>query len=422
MTALAEIASAPDRAAPIRLLTFSSLYPNREQPGFGVFVENRLRQLCATGEVQATVVAPVPWFPLASPRFGRYGALARVPAREFRHGIEVLHPRFPALPKVGTALSPGLMAAALLPFLRGLIRQGRHFDLIDAHYFYPDGVAAVLLGRALGLPVTVTARGTDINHFPTLALPRRLIRRAAERADGLIAVAGPLRDRLRDLAPAAPDPLVLRNGVDLRQFSPSDRAAARRALGLSGPLLLSAGNLVAGKGHDRVIRALTDLPGVTLAIAGKGPEEDRLRRLAAELGLAERVRLLGALPHAAMPGAYNAADALVLASASEGCANVLLEAMACGTPVIASDVGGASELVITPAAGSLLPDRTPAAIAAAARALLAAPPPRAATRAHAERFGWEATTAGQLALFRRILAGRVPDRAEAGQKNSSSRQ
>ncbi len=390
-------------SAPIRLLSFSTLYPNAARPTHGVFVENRLRQLAASGQAELRVLAPVPWFPSASPRFGAWAVHARAPRAETRHGLEVAHPRFPVIPKVGMTLAPWLLYRATLPAARRLAR-GFGAQAIDAHYLYPDGVAAVWLGRALGLPVVMTARGTDVNLIPRHALPRRMIQGAIAGAAGLIAVSAALKAALVDLGAPAAKVTVLRNGVDLDLFRlPADRAAARAALGLEGPTLLSVGHLIERKGHDLAIAALADLPGWSLLILGEGPERGRLEALAAAPSVAGRVRLLGARPHAALPAIYGAADLLVLASSREGWANVLLEAMACGTPVVASDIWGNPEVVRAPAAGRIVA-RAPSAIAEGVRALAADMPDRAATRAYAEGFGWEPTTEGQLALFRQVIA------------------
>ena len=213
----------------MQILTFTTLYPSAARPQHGIFVETRLRKLVDSGRVEARIVAPCPWFPFASPRFGAYSAMARMPGQETWHGLAIDHPRYPLLPKLGMSTAPLALFAAVLPRLRREIAAGRDFELIDAHYFYPDGVAAVLLGRALGRPVVVTARGSDLNLIADYAVPRRWIRWAAARADGLVAVSRGLKNRLVDLGTAPERVRVLRNGVDLGLFRPG-RPRRRRGV------------------------------------------------------------------------------------------------------------------------------------------------------------------------------------------------
>jgi teichuronic acid biosynthesis glycosyltransferase TuaC len=397
--------AAPPARRPISVLTFSTLYPNREMPYHGIFVENRLRALLGSGEVASMVVAPVPWFPFKDEAFGRYATFARVPREEQRHGITVVHPCYAVIPKVGMSSAPFLIYGSLRNFVARILRTRFRFDLIDAHYCYPDGVAAVLLGRSLGRPVVITARGTDVNLIPEHGIPRRLLHWAAAQAAGMITVSDALRGRLVELGVPGSRIQVLRNGVDLELFAPQERAEARRELGLDadGPVVLSVGWLAPLKGFDLVIRAAAALRNMVLIIVGEGPEATALRRLARDLHLAERVLFLGAMSQQRLATVYNAADVLVLASAREGLPNVVLEALACGTPVVATAVGGVPEIVRVRAAGQLVQERTPEAIAAALRDLLADPPERAAVRTYAERFAWDPTTAGQIRLFRSIL-------------------
>lgn len=394
----------------LRILTFSTLFPNPGQPVHGVFVESRLRHLVASGGVEAWVVAPVPWVPPPSLRFGAlstrwgdWGRYAMAPAYEERHGNRIWHPRYPVIPRVGMVLAPLLLYAWTRRLVRRLAAEA-DFDLIDAHYFYPDGVAAALVARELGKPLVITARGTDINLIPAHALPRMQIQWAARQAAGVITVCDALKRALIELDVPERKVRVLRNGVDLDAFRPLDREAARAALGVSGPVLVSVGLLIERKGHGQIIDALRDLPGFTLLIVGGGPDHDDLQARAHAAGVADRVRLLGELPQSRLPEVYSAADALVLASSREGWANVLLEAMACGTPVIASDVWGTKEVVTAVEAGVLMAERSAAGVVDGVRRLFSALPDRPATRLHAERFSWEATTRGQHDLFGSILS------------------
>jgi glycosyltransferase involved in cell wall biosynthesis len=395
-------------APALRLLTFTTLYPNAAQPNHGIFVENRLRHLVADTGTQATVLAPTWWFPSANPRFGPWAAYARVPRREQRHGLEVHHPRALTVPKLGMYTAPWALYRAARAELRRLMAEGQRFDAIDAHYLYPDGVAALWLAREFRLPLAITARGSDVTELPDHAVPRALIQRAIAGADALIAVSAGLKRRLVELGAPEEKVTVLRNGIDTALFHPGpwptigDREAMRARLGLAGPMLISVGGLIPRKRHHLAIDAMAHLPGATLLILGAGPEHAALEARAAERGVADRVRLLGPRPHAELPAYYAAADLSILASSREGWANVLLESMACGTPVVASDIPGNPEVVQRREAGLILRENTAEGIAEAVRDLLAAPPDRAATRRYAEGFGWGETSAGQLALFRRI--------------------
>lgn len=384
---------------PLRLLTLSSLYPSAAQPTHGVFVETRLRHLVASGEASSVVVAPVPWFP------GRTLAWGAVAAEEHRNGLRVLHPRFFAPPGLGMYVNPFIMEHVARQAIARLIDEGARFDAIDAHYLYPDGVAAVRLGAHFGLPVVITARGSDTSELPAFAIPRRLILDAIARAAALVAVSAGLKSGLVALGAPPEKVTVLRNGVDLDLFRPApDRAAIRAELGLGEePVVISVGHLIERKGHHLTIAALPMLPGHVLLIAGAGPDRASLGALATRLGVADRVRFLGPQPHGKLPALFSAADVMVLASSREGWANVLLESMACGTPVVATPAWGANEAVAAPAAGLVLEARTAQAIAEGVHKLLDSRPHRAATRAYAEAFSWDDTTQGQLALFRRVI-------------------
>jgi glycosyltransferase involved in cell wall biosynthesis len=297
--------------------------------------------------------------------------------------------------------------------------EGFDFDLIDAHYYYPDGVAAALLARWLERPLVITARGTDINLIPAHAIPRRMVLWASRVAAHSISVCEALRTEMIALGMPPERVTTLRNGVDLQRFAPVERDAARARLGWgAGHVLLSVGLLIERKGHDLVIRALRELTDSRAVIVGRGELGSSLRALAQAEGVADRVTFVDEIEQSELRYYYSAADALVLGSSREGWANVLLEAMACGTPVVASNVWGTPEVVAAPEAGLLMRDRTPAAIVECVRRLRAAPPERAATRRFAERFSWDATTEGQLRIFERVLAERDSRRVRAAARGA----
>jgi teichuronic acid biosynthesis glycosyltransferase TuaC len=390
-----------------RILTYTTLYPDSIRPAHGIFVENRLRHLIGSHPIESKVVAPVPWFFSNAPCFGNYAVFSRVPKQESRHGIQVEHPRYPIFPKAGMILAPFLLALATKPLVRRIIDNGYDFDILDAHYFYPDGVAAAIIARSVGKPFVVTARGTDLNLIADYRIPRKLIRWTANQASGLITVCQALKDKLVEIGVDQRRITVLRNGVDLNQFKPPEqRETLRHSLGLAGLTILSVGGLVPRKGHDLIIRSMLDLAEISLLIIGKGPDQEKLRGLVKQLQLSDRVRFLGPVEPEQMPGYYGAADMLVLASDREGWANVLLESMACGTPVVATRIWGTPEVVADPSAGILINERTSEAIVQGIQNLLSAMPDHAATRRYAEQFSWDSTSTGIINLFNGISRGK----------------
>ncbi|MGN6376954.1 MAG: glycosyltransferase [Sphingomonas sp.] len=385
----------------LRVLTLSTLFPDVTRPNFGRFVERQTRGLAEQREVAVTVVAP-----LGVP-FGALGRLARlrgtsdIPTREQWRGLDVRRPRFTTLPGTGGRFHVPALLAALTPVVDRL-RAGFPFDIIDAEFFFPDGPVAVALGRRYGVPVSIKARGADIHHWgrgPTGGQ----VRRAGRCADGLLAVSAAMKRDMVALGLAPETIRVHHTGVDLDRFTPQDRAAAKQALGVAGPLIVSVGALIERKGHDVVIAALQDVPGATLLIAGDGPLGARLQAQIDRLGLGDRVPLLGSVAHDALPPLLAAADVMALASASEGLANAWVEALACGTPVVITPVGGAEEVVTAPAAGRLA-ERTPDAFAEALRSLLALPAQPDAVRRFAERFTWDANATALAGHLRGLVA------------------
>ncbi|MBM4016349.1 MAG: glycosyltransferase family 4 protein, partial [Planctomycetes bacterium] len=339
----------------MRLLVFTTLFPRPSSPHHGIFVLERLRHWRDATGGEAVVVAPVPFVPGALAR-GRFAEFADVPAEEQRDGFRVLHPRYLLLPKVSMTVAPWLLARAGVAAARRLAAAGERFDLVDAHYLYPDAVAAVAVARELALPLCVTARGTDVNLIPRHALPRRWLRWMLRNADAAIAVAEALRREVVALAPAGLECVTLRNGVDLEKFRPVERAAARTELGWErdGAIVVSVGHLIERKGHHHLIAALPQLPGVRVKLVGDGEWRGRLEAQARAAGVADRVAFVGRLPHERLHVAYSAADALSLLSSREGWPNVLLESLASGTPVAATRVFGTPEVVRDDAVGVLV--------------------------------------------------------------------
>ncbi|HEY0621952.1 glycosyltransferase [Sphingomonas sp.] len=391
----------------LRVLTLSSLFPDASRPNFGVFVEGQMLGLAAHPDVALKLVAPLGLPPWPLGHRGRYAQLSALPQHEDWKGVETWRPRFLNLPGTGGRFHAAMLTRALVPLL-SRIRRDFPFDVIDASFFFPDGPAAVALGRRFGVPVSIKARGADIHHWGRAPATAAQVIAAAQAADGLLAVSQAMKADIAALG-IAPDRIrVHHTGVDLTRFAPRDQGTAKAALGIDGPLIVSIGALIPRKGHDMVIDAVSALPGVQLRIAGEGPERPRLAAQIARLGLEDRVRLLGSVAHGDLPPLLAAADVMALASSSEGLANAWIEAVASGTPIVIPAAGGAAEVVTSPAAGRIA-GRTAPAFAAAIGELLAAPPARDAVRAAAAGFTWEANTA---ALYDH-LSGLVASRAQS---------
>jgi len=392
----------------MRLLTFSSLYPSSARPRHGLFVAARLRELRQRFGFDAQVVAPVPWFPFTADQFGDYAEWARTPRQEVWQGQLVHHPRYLMVPKIGMGLQPNAMARSAIDCIE---RSAIEFDLIDAHYFYPDGVAAAMLSRHFRKPLVITARGSDLNLIGQNPRARTRMLQACELAVACIGVSQALVDVLHGWGVSANKLHVIRNGVDLNRFAPLSRQDARKELGIfDAPLLIAVGNLVELKGHALLIEAVallsTTCPTLQLVIAGEGPERERLQSMIMQYGLAERVRLLGAIAQEELAPWYAAADLFVLPSSREGLPNALLEALACGTPAIATAVGGIPEVLAeAPEIGELLRERSAEAIAEAVRSWLARDVDRAAVRRRAQAFAWDASAARLAELLRAVAAG-----------------
>ena len=356
-----------------RVLLFSTVFPNAAQPHHGVFVRERLRGL-PKEDFEVRVVAPTPWFPFVSGL--RPGFRPQVPREEVQDGVPVLHPRFLSVPGFLKCLDGLFLFLSTLPTLVRLRRQFP-FEVIDAHFVYPEGFAAVLAGLIFRVPVTVTLRGM----LPLLVpfrLRRPQLRFTLRRAARIVAVSESLKRDAVALGIAPERVRVIANGADPGLFHPLDRIEARRRIGLGkyGPLLVSVGTLAPRKGFHLVIEAMARLakrwPALRFAVVGgDGPEgamETELRQLAARLKVDSRVIFAGPRRGDELAAWYSAADLFVLATAHEGCPNVVLESLACGTPVVATPVGSIPEL-IGPAVGVIV-ERTVDALAAGIDAAL----------------------------------------------------
>ncbi len=350
-----------DKSTP-RILVFSTLFPNPGTPNAGVFIRERMFRV---GEkIPITVVSPRPWFPgQGLIQYFRPHFRPQTPKREIQDRIEILYPRFFSVPGVFKSLDGLFMALGSLPTLLRL-KKRFNFNLIDSHFAYPDGYAAGLLGKWLKIPITITLRGTEVPHSKKL-IRRHLMLKALQRASSVFSVSNSLKQHVISLGATAEKIHVVGNGVDINKFSRVPQSEARKQLGITDDdiVLISVGALVERKGFHRIIELLPELsqkhPNLKyLIVGGSSPEGDwseRLRQQVAKLRLENVVHFLGAMPSTEIKTPLSAANVFVLATSNEGWANVFLEAMACGLPVITTEVGGNKEVVYKDELGTIVP-------------------------------------------------------------------
>jgi teichuronic acid biosynthesis glycosyltransferase TuaC len=374
----------------MKILTYTSLFPNRAQPFHGVFVYQRMLHFARRSQNQVVVVSPVPWVPkwVSSPE---YAGASTVPEREQIGGMTVFHPKYLLIPKISMPLHGLLMFLGSYRLVRTLQRENE-FDAIDAHYVYPDGFAAALLAAALSLPLFVSARGTDMNLFPGFRLIRPMIRWTLGKVVGGIGVCKPLRDAMIEMGLPPLRATVIGNGVDLQRFQPIERGAARQRLGMQqdAVVIVAIGALIPRKGFHFLIPAFarTARQNQYLYIVGEGSQRSELEGLAKQHGVADRVLLAGARPNEELNLWYSAANLSCLVSSREGWPNVLLESLACGTPVVATKVWGVPEVIVSSNLGVLV-DQNADSIAEGLRTGLARQWNREVLIEHARSRTWE---------------------------------
>jgi teichuronic acid biosynthesis glycosyltransferase TuaC len=403
------------------LVVLSTLFPSDAQPVAGVFVRERMFRVAR--HLPITVISPQPWFPgQGLVRAWRPDYRPPRAAFEVMDGVEVHRPRFFALPGVLRRLDGWFVALAARPLLRRLQQQGRA-DILDAHFGYPDGYAGSVLARWSKLPFVLTLRGKEERLAAQPALRQRMSA-AVQAADRVISVSSALRDVALDLGAAPARAVVVGNGVDLAKFFPLPREQARAQLGLDAdaPVLVSVGTLVERKGFHRVIAGLPALLAehpklVLLVVGGAGAEGDwsaQIRQSAVDAGVVDHVRFLGPMKPDDLRVPLSAADVFVLATRYEGWANVFLEAMACGLPVVTTRVGGNAEVVCSDQLGLIVPFDDAAALTGAMADALRRPWDRAAIIRHAQANTWDQRIDTLVKLFKSLDVQPAPATASGG--------
>lgn len=341
-------------------MSLSYLFPNKFYPSYGIFVLNRLKHVNRYCEIK--VIAPVPYFPFME-ILSRYHNYSKVPRFELLEGLDVFHPKFLIVPKYCKWLDAITYFLSTLPRVLKL-RKTFDFDLVDVHWVYPDILAGYIYSRITRKKLVVTVRGKEAILFGNVDIRNRIVDFFMKKADLVVALSEELAELLQAKGVDKDRIVVIRNGVDTEQFRLHDKRQSRDNLGIDPEknVILSVGSLIERKGFDKVICCLPAIlkkhPNIVYYIVGSaGPEgnfETQLRQLIQKKGLEKHVIMAGNQPNERLVSWYNAADLFCLPSKGEGSPNVVYEALACGTPVVAHAVGDVPEALCQPFLGYLV--------------------------------------------------------------------
>ena len=410
----------------MKIVSICSVYPNPLEPGLGLFVRSRLLHMAKTASL--AIVAPVPFVDYSNRR-KRWFENLQLPRRRDDEGVEVRHPRW-LFPPGGTPINVICLALRLWGTLIAL-RRRFSFELIDAHFGYPEGVAAAILAKIFHCPFTITLRGSE-RRFDTYRYRRVCLRWAMRRADAIFAVSEELRQFAIERGADPARVRTIPNGIDAAVFHPRDREACRKRFGMRPDrvTVACAGELIEAKGHHLVIEAIRDLVAeghaVDLYIAGglaRGgtPYDHEIKRRIKTWNLDERVHLTGWLDREGLAELLSAADVFCLASFSEGWPNVINEALACGTPVVATRVGAAADMVPNEQFGFLVPPRQTAPLTTALLNGILTKWDRGAIAAWGQSRSWEDVARDVMEVMHCLSKGQKPASSPAGLQVTSTR-
>lgn len=392
----------------MQLLVISTMYPNRVTPVHAVFIQQRI--LAMSKYCDLKVISPIPYFPFFR-IFKRYRQRKQIPQYENQDGINVFFPRYLSIPHFFKPLEAFSLALSVKRLIK---KEKLDFDIIESHLPFPEGFASVMLGNLYGKPVSTTLRGHDMNVLPAFPVRNRMISYTLKKCIVIFSVAKALKNAAVDLGADKKKVIVLGNGVDPKRFYPYDNEGVRKRLGLlkRDKVVLCVGHLVERKGVHLVVRALDKLRqsgrvGIHLIVIGApGEEGDFLQNILqeiSELGLKKYVHMVGAIDNQALYRWYSAADIFCLASSKEGWPNVLLESLACGTPVVATKVWGTPEVIKNASLGVLV-ERNVDSIANGLNMALSKEWDQDVLISYARSFTWDKIAQKVYSLYREILA------------------
>lgn len=351
----------------LRILCVSHLFPNKRWPNFGVFVKERLKALSKVVDVK--IVAPLPYFPLID-LLPKYKNISKIPDTENLDNLVISHPKYFLIPKYMKFLDGYLYFVSINSFVSSLIFNKKTIDLLDFHWVYPDAYAGLKWAKKFSKKIIVTVRGNESIYYHEKSIIKEFIANTLRSVDHVIAVSSDLKNKLiTDYGVAPYNISVIPNGIDDIKFFLINKEKARKACGLKNnkKYILSLSRLSHEKGLEYLFKAFYFLnaENTELVVVGDGPLKEKLLRMASDLKIANRVKFIGAVPHKETYLWYNAADVYCLPSLWEGCPNVIIESLACGTPVVSTKVGGIPDLVSAKDYGFLVPPEDSMSLAGA---------------------------------------------------------
>lgn len=381
----------------MRVLTLTTLYPNASQPRHGIFVRNRLTALDKLENFQRKVIAPIPYCPLVSLISNRYKVYQNIAPHEKLDGIDVYHPKYLTLPGLKLIDNATSIAKVAQKTAEQIYSSDTKYDLVDGQYLYPDGVAAYQLAKLNNIPLVLTARGSDVNYWMTDDVARAKILEAIEYASKVICVSNALKVSLMSYGVDRNKIQVIINGVDPDVFNQEINTHPDE-----DGYFLSVGNLIPLKGHDITLKAFAKISEKRLIIVGDGDQYNNLRKLVENLDIQERVRFIKYVDQEKLAQLYAGAKATILMSSMEGMPNVLLESLATGTPVIATNVGGISE-ILGAENGILLNSRNEECLISAIDEVATLNKSRLEITSTVKEYNWKNTALRQYELYGEVI-------------------
>jgi glycosyltransferase involved in cell wall biosynthesis len=351
----------------MKILSFSYCFPNEMNNNWGIFVYNRLKALSKLHDLR--VCSPVPFFPL----FSSGKDIINYEKHDYK-GLDVYRPEFFYFPFILKNYDSYFYSSGIRKWFYNLLEDWKP-DILDAHFVWPDGAGVYVLAQEAGIPYVITLRG-KIYECIKKPQQKKLCQKALQGADAVISVSGLMAEEALKLGVKKEKIKIIPNGIDPNSFYIKDKSECRKTLNLplEKKIIVSVAHLGHRKGHFEVIKAMAHLSeNVILILVGaeaQGGKKEDLVKAARESGLGERLIITGPRPYEEIPFYFGAADVSVLASYREGCPNSVLESLACGVPVVATEVGAVPDILPVPEAGRIVPRQTVKPLADALNELL----------------------------------------------------